>query len=392
MIRPHRPGESRKSQDWPIRQLARRWAPLPPLRANPLVTVVVPSYNLGSYIEETILSVLRQDYEPIELIIADGGSKDNTLEILHKYEKDPRVSWISEPDSGPHEANNKGMRLAKGELIGILTASDTYQHGAIREAVQEFAAERKLALVFGNAYETDVRGVVIKVDKCPTERVDLSVDDIITFKRNYGWLQATFFRRDLALAIGGFDEEKQTVHCYSLCCYMLEASRMGAASRRVSKIWATYRRHPNTMHEELTDAFAWERNVACKQIAEEYKDYLNSQQYKLLYRTAYFSELYYRNQVLRQSIRAIPAFMGYVRFGGDLLLLCRTLMSRTVIGRFLKRNALLHRMVRLTLEKASKDIEKKDVGKEMGEEIGMDTRWYLEPTREDYEPQAVSRD
>lgn len=387
MIRPLRPGERRKSQDWPIRQVGRQWDSLPPLPPQPLVTVVVPSYNLGPYIEETILSVLRQDYEPIELIIVDGGSKDNTPEILHKYEKDPRVSWFSEPDSGPHEADNKGMRLGKGDLIGILTASDTYQPGAIREAVQEFTADRNLTLVFGNAYETDADGVVIKLDNFPTERVDLSVDDIVTFKRNYGWLQATFFRRDLALAIGGFDEEKQTVHCYSLCCYMLEAAKIGAVSRRVSKVWATFRRHPNPKHDDLSDAFAWERNLACKQIATKYKDYLNSQQYKMLYRTAYYDELYYRNKVLRQTIRAIPAFMGYVWFGGDLLLPLKRLMSR-----FLRRNALLHRIVRLALETKSDGLGTIDVEKKVGKDVGIDTRWYLETPREDYEPRAVSRD
>lgn len=73
----------------------------------PLVTVVTPSYNQGRFIEETVLSVLNQDYPRIEYLVIDGGSTDNTLDILSKYED--RLTWISEADRGQSHAINKGF-------------------------------------------------------------------------------------------------------------------------------------------------------------------------------------------------------------------------------------------------------------------------------------------
>ena len=73
---------------------------LTPIGEKPLVSIVMVSYNQADYIEETIVSILDQDYEPLELIIVDGGSTDSTLEILKKYDDEPRVKWVSEPDNG----------------------------------------------------------------------------------------------------------------------------------------------------------------------------------------------------------------------------------------------------------------------------------------------------
>ena len=120
-----------------IQEPARLTGPLTPLGDHPLMTIVVASYNQEDYIEETIVSVLDQDYDPIELIIIDGDSADKTLEIIRRYEGDPRVRWISEPDNGPNEAFDKGLKLAKGDLVGLQPSSDTYSPGAIRDAVED---------------------------------------------------------------------------------------------------------------------------------------------------------------------------------------------------------------------------------------------------------------
>ena len=80
----------------------------------PLVSIVTPSYNQGRFIEQAILSVLNQDYQNIELIVMDGGSTDETLDLLNKYRG--RIIWQSEKDKGQTHAINKGLRLSKGRV------------------------------------------------------------------------------------------------------------------------------------------------------------------------------------------------------------------------------------------------------------------------------------
>ena len=89
-------------------------------RPLPKVSIVTPSYNQGQFIERTILSVLEQDYPNIEYIVIDGGSTDNTLEILKKYED--RLIWKSEPDRGQAHAINKGLRIATGDILAYMNS------------------------------------------------------------------------------------------------------------------------------------------------------------------------------------------------------------------------------------------------------------------------------
>lgn len=89
------------------------------------ISIITISYNSEETIEDTILSVISQSYENIEYIIVDGGSTDNTLNIIEKY-KDRIHTFVTEPDKGIYDAMNKGIRLANGELIGILNSDDFY--------------------------------------------------------------------------------------------------------------------------------------------------------------------------------------------------------------------------------------------------------------------------
>ncbi|MBW7469035.1 glycosyltransferase [Pontibacter aydingkolensis] len=102
-----------------------------------LVSVVTIVYNGDQFLEQTILSVLNQTYTNIEYIIVDGGSKDNTLEIIRKYE-DKIAYWKSEPDKGISDAFNKGIELATGTLVGILNADDWLEPDAIAAVVANY--------------------------------------------------------------------------------------------------------------------------------------------------------------------------------------------------------------------------------------------------------------
>lgn len=104
---------------------------------DPLVSIITVVFNGEKYLEKTISSVLGQSYKNIEYIIIDGGSTDNTLNIIHKY--DAQISnWISEPDKGLYDAMNKGIRLAHGEIIGIINSDDYYELNAVEEIVKEY--------------------------------------------------------------------------------------------------------------------------------------------------------------------------------------------------------------------------------------------------------------
>ncbi len=168
----------------------------------PLVSIITPSYNQGRFIEETILSVLTQDYPSIEYIIVDGGSTDETLAILGKYCN--RIRWYSEEDLGQSNAINKGLRVAKGEILAYLNSDDTYLPGAIRRAVHYFTVDHPDSyFVYGEGYHINEKGTII--DRYPTEPFDFRHLAETCFICQ----PATFWKRDVIEKIGLFDENLQ---------------------------------------------------------------------------------------------------------------------------------------------------------------------------------------
>jgi len=116
---------------------------------RPLVSIIVPSFNQGRYIRETVDSILSQDYRPLEVLVMDGGSTDETVEVLRGYNA-PELQWWSEGDRGVVDAVNKGLARARGEIVAIQSSDDTYVPGAISRAVAAFTAEPAPGLVYGD--------------------------------------------------------------------------------------------------------------------------------------------------------------------------------------------------------------------------------------------------
>lgn len=116
-----------------------------------MFSIITPSFNSSGYLRETIESVLSQDYPVIEYIIVDGGSTDGTVDIIREYaDRDKRISWISEPDDGIADAFNKGIRMAKGNIIGILNSDDRYAPEALRIVAEAVTAHPECDVFHGN--------------------------------------------------------------------------------------------------------------------------------------------------------------------------------------------------------------------------------------------------
>jgi glycosyltransferase involved in cell wall biosynthesis len=102
----------------------------------PLVTIITPTYNRVEFLEQTILSILEQDYPNIEYIVVDDGSEDNTIELLKRYED--RITWVSHPNMGETRTVNKGYQMSHGEYIGVVNSDDLLLPGAIQAVVKTF--------------------------------------------------------------------------------------------------------------------------------------------------------------------------------------------------------------------------------------------------------------
>lgn len=136
---------------------------------QPRVTIVTPSFNQGRFLETTIRSVLNQEYSNLEYIVIDGGSTDDSLDIIRGYE-DRLAAWISEPDLGQSDAINKGFGLATGQILAWLNSDDEYRPGAISEAVDYLVGHPEIGLVYSKAYYIDEGGsIMAEYPAAPTD-------------------------------------------------------------------------------------------------------------------------------------------------------------------------------------------------------------------------------
>jgi glycosyltransferase involved in cell wall biosynthesis len=175
---------------------------------HPLVSIVTPTYNMGHFLEETIQSVLSQDYPHIDYVVMDGGSTDSTLELLRKYQS--RLRFVSAPDEGQADAINKGFALARGQVFAFLNADDTYLPGAVSTAVSQMTAHSSHGMVYGDGYHVHEDGTMMGA--YPSRSFDYEA-----LSHNCFICQpAAFMWRDAFAAVGGLNQSLQTALDYDL--------------------------------------------------------------------------------------------------------------------------------------------------------------------------------
>jgi glycosyltransferase involved in cell wall biosynthesis len=202
------------------------------LANDPLISVVVPSYNQGPYIEETIRSILEQDYPNIEVIVCDGGSNDSTVDVLKKFGN--AIRWVSEKDKGQTHAINKGILASHGRIVAYLNSDDVYRPGALRTIADYFFANPDAKIIVGNCDYIDQHSKTIGHIKA---RCD-SVQDLV---RYWGWdkwfavpQQATFWRRSLMSEIGLFNTDLHMVMDFEYWLRVAQVTKFGTINRTLA--------------------------------------------------------------------------------------------------------------------------------------------------------------
>ena len=198
----------------------------------PKLSIVTPSYNQGQFLEETILSVLDQKYSNLEYIIIDGGSTDESVEIIRRYEK-YLAYWVSEKDRGQVHAINKGIEKTTGDIFGFLNSDDLYLPGTFATVAEHFDSHPESEWVCGDT--------VMFGDGLDDELIPAVVPKSAAHCLSWAYTAAQpghFWKRDLVQT--GFDEAWPYDFDHDLYVRLLLA---GHKCEHIPQAFARYRLH-----------------------------------------------------------------------------------------------------------------------------------------------------
>jgi glycosyltransferase involved in cell wall biosynthesis len=213
-------------------------------KQTPRVSIVTPSYNQAQFLEQTISSVLSQDYPNIEYIVIDGESTDNSISIIQQH-SDGISYWVSESDKGQTNAINKGLLKATGDILGWLNSDDTLTDGAVSRIVKFFQTKPDVDLIYGPINRIDEGGNNLdakNVSKRPFSPETMIGDREVN-------QPGSFWTRAIMEKIGLLDENYQSVMDYEYWTRILLAG--GKIARLEGEPVANFRLSPKTKTKSL---------------------------------------------------------------------------------------------------------------------------------------------
>jgi glycosyltransferase involved in cell wall biosynthesis len=167
----------------------------------PRISIITPSFNQGNFLEETIRSVLDQNYEHLEYIVIDGGSTDQSIDIIKKYET-KLAYWVSEKDRGQSHAINKGFQVSTGEIIAWLNSDDCYLTGTLDTVSRFFQEHPHVDLLYGDVILIDRESRTLDVRKVVPYNYTLALYSLSGIPQ-----PSAFFRRRALDVVGLLDED-----------------------------------------------------------------------------------------------------------------------------------------------------------------------------------------
>jgi glycosyltransferase involved in cell wall biosynthesis len=207
----------------------------------PTISIVIPSYNQGRFIEATLRSLIDQDYPNLELLIIDGGSKDESVEIIRRY-ADRITYWVSEPDRGQTDALIKGFERAAGDIEGWLCSDDLHEPWTLREVAQFFIQHPAARAVYGDSSWIDIHGNPIK-----PKREHAFNRFIWTYDYNFIPQPSTFWRRELYEQVGGLDPTIEVAIDGDLWIRFADVTTL----HHVRRYWSRMRLYPEQRNQRL---------------------------------------------------------------------------------------------------------------------------------------------
>jgi len=208
-----------------------------------LVSIITPTLNRAQFLEKNILSIKNQDYLFVEHIIVDGGSTDNTLEIIKKYERTYNLKWTSEKDEGCADAMNKGFKMAKGDIFCWLDADDMYLPGTIGKVIKVFQERPEIDVVFGDMFIADQNDKIIDC----TKRINFDYEALLYVGMTLS-PQATFWRQSLHEKLNGLNQKYLRCADYD---FFVRMALSGARFYHLRDFLAIYRRHPQQLTKSV---------------------------------------------------------------------------------------------------------------------------------------------
>jgi glycosyltransferase involved in cell wall biosynthesis len=216
----------------------------------PKISIITPSYNQGQFIEETILSILNQNYPNLEYIIIDGGSTDNSVEIIKKYE-DRITYWVSENDKGQSDAINKGIKIASGDLFNWLNSDDLLAENALLNLGLTYHQDKNVYLMDTSIVNLDNTQTIFTYKQKIGSNVSKTILDHLIAQ------PSTFYKLNIIKHIGTIAEEFHFVMDLFLWVrYLLEFGQSHIVE--IEALGAYYREHPNTKTKLLYKKFELE--------------------------------------------------------------------------------------------------------------------------------------